>query len=60
VGLKLLVLFPGIGLGVLIPLAVWLAAQDARNDAQRAAVTSPSNTMPGMAMPAAGEGAMSH
>jgi nitrite reductase (NO-forming) len=49
---KVVALFLGIAVGVLIPVAVWLgaSAQDARNDAKRAA--SAAATMPGMAMPA--------
>jgi nitrite reductase (NO-forming) len=61
-GLKLLVVFLGLALGVLIPLAVWMAAsaQDARNDARAAAAKAPAATtaMPGMTMGATAEGAV--
>ena len=61
--LKLLVLF--LGVGVLAVAAVWIgaSAQEARNDAQRAAATATAepaaagSSMPGMAMPASTEGA---
>jgi nitrite reductase (NO-forming) len=68
VGLKLLVLFLGLAVGVMIPLGVWLAAsaQDARNDAKaavaKAGIASSAAPMPGMPgmtagdMPAASEG----
>jgi nitrite reductase (NO-forming) len=62
--LKLLALFLGLGVGALAIVAVWMgaAAQDARNDARAAAAAaskpSTDTTMPGMAMPAAGEGAV--
>jgi nitrite reductase (NO-forming) len=51
--LKIVALFLGIAVGVLIPVAVWLgaSAQSARNDAKRAA--SGAATAPAMAMPAA-------
>jgi nitrite reductase (NO-forming) len=64
--LKLLVLFLGLGVGVLAVAAVWLgaSAQEARNDAKRAAATAATarpaaadSSMPGMAMPATTEGA---
>ena len=56
-GLKVAVVFLGLALGVLIPLAIWLAtsAQDARHDAQVAAArvatgapATDANGMPGM------------
>jgi nitrite reductase (NO-forming) len=58
--LKVVALFLGIAVGVLIPVAVWLAAsaQSASNNAHRAAQAA--KTMPSMAMPAtttASEGA---
>src|SRR4029453_9038667 len=64
--LKLLVLFLGLGVGVLAVAAVWLgaSAQEARKDAKRAAATAATarpaaadSSMPGMAMPATPEGA---
>jgi FtsP/CotA-like multicopper oxidase with cupredoxin domain len=64
--LKLLVLFLGLGVGVLAVAAVWLgaSAQEARKDAKRAAATAATarpaaadSSMPGMAMPATTEGA---
>jgi hypothetical protein len=64
--LKLLVLFLGLGVGVLAVAAVWIgaSAQEARNDAKRAAATAATaepaaaeSSMPGMAMPASTEGA---
>jgi nitrite reductase (NO-forming) len=61
---KLLATFLGIAVGVLIPIAIWMAAsaQDARNDAQKAAAhttAAPASTMQ-MSGPAAtaGEGAV--
>jgi nitrite reductase (NO-forming) len=62
--LKLLALFLGLGVGVLAIVAVWMgaSAQEARNDARAAAAAasrpSADTTMPGMAVPAAGEGAL--
>jgi hypothetical protein len=64
VGLKLLVLFLGLAVGVMIPLGVWLAAsaQDARNDAKaavaKAGIASSAAPMPGM--PGRVAGTMSH
>ncbi|HET7808487.1 MAG TPA: multicopper oxidase domain-containing protein [Gaiellaceae bacterium] len=64
VALKLLALFLGLAVGVLAIVAVWMgaSAQEARNDARAAAATaskpSTDTTMPGMAMPAAGDGAV--
>jgi FtsP/CotA-like multicopper oxidase with cupredoxin domain len=61
--LKILALFLGLGVGVLAIVAVWMgaSAQEARNDARAAAAAAAKPTadtsMPGMAMPAAGEGA---
>jgi hypothetical protein len=54
-----------LGVGVLAVAAVWIgaSAQEARNDAQRAAATATAepaaagSSMPGMAMPASTEGA---
>jgi hypothetical protein len=60
--LKLLVLFLGLGVGVLAVAAVWMgaSAQEARNDAKRAAANAApaaaDSSMPGMAMPATTEG----
>jgi len=54
---KVVALFLGLAVGVLIPIAVWLgaSAESARNDAHRAAQSAA--TMPGMAAPAAATGA---
>src|SRR6266496_1151393 len=53
VALKLLALFLGLAVGVMIPLGLWLAASahDARNDAKAAAKAAPgaaATAMPGM------------
>src|SRR6266496_1202769 len=54
VALKLLALFLGLAVGVMIPLGLWLAASahDARNDAKAAAKAAPgagaASAMPGM------------
>jgi nitrite reductase (NO-forming) len=64
VGLKVLALFLGLAVGVMIPLGVWLAAsaQGARDDARaaaakaKAASSSAASSMPGMAATSAGEG----
>jgi copper-containing nitrite reductase len=67
VALKLLALFLGLAVGVLFPVAIWLAAssQDARNDAKAAAAKAGATSsvampgMPGMTagdMPGASEG----
>jgi nitrite reductase (NO-forming) len=54
VGLKLLALFLGLAVGVMIPLGIWLAvsAQNARDDARaaaaKAATGAAASTMPGM------------
>ena len=59
--LKLLVLFLGLGVGVLALVAIWMgaSAQDARNDARALAAAKPaaSNSMASMATAVAGEGA---
>jgi nitrite reductase (NO-forming) len=62
--LKLLVVFLGLGVAVLGLVAIWMgaSAQNARNDARAAASAAAkraadTTSMPGMAMPAAGEGA---
>jgi hypothetical protein len=64
--LKLLVLFLGLGVGVLAVAAVWMgaSAKEARNDAKLAAANAATATpaatdssMPGMAMPGTTEGA---
>jgi nitrite reductase (NO-forming) len=63
VALKLVALFLGLAVGVLIPLGLWLAASawDARNDAKTAAKASSgaaaASTMPGMSGTASKEGA---
>jgi nitrite reductase (NO-forming) len=56
--LKVVALFLGLAVGVLIPVAVWMgaSAQSASNDAHRA--TARAATMPGMAAPATTVGAM--
>ncbi len=58
VALKLSALFLGLAVGALIIVAVWMgaSAQDARNDARAAAAAKPAAAMPGMSMPASGEG----
>jgi len=66
VALKLLALFLGIAVGVMIPIGIWLAAsaQSAKHDAQVAAAratagstaTSTMPSMPGMTQADAGEG----
>jgi len=61
--LKIVALFLGLGVGVLAIAVVWMgaSAHDARNDARSAAASAAKpaadTSMPGMAMPAAGEGA---
>jgi nitrite reductase (NO-forming) len=55
---KIVAVFLGLAVGVLAIVAVWMgaSAQDARNDARKAAAAAPAATssMPGMAMPASG------
>ncbi len=58
---KLVALFLGIAVGVLIPVAIWLgvSAQNARDDAKRAAAsagTAPATPMPGMSQTTAAAG----
>jgi nitrite reductase (NO-forming) len=54
---KIVALFLGIAVGVLLPIAIWMgaSAQDARNDARKAAAAAPAAaaTTPAMAMPSA-------
>jgi nitrite reductase (NO-forming) len=53
--IKIVALFLGLGVGVLAIVAVWMgaSAQNARDDARKAAAAAPadSSSMPGMAMP---------
>ncbi|HKD32221.1 MAG TPA: multicopper oxidase domain-containing protein [Gaiellaceae bacterium] len=54
---KVVALFLGIAVGVLLPIAIWMgaSAQDARNDARKAAAAAPAAAAatPAMAMPSA-------